>query len=62
MSRAICAKPIKFSSFTGLIDKVEALDVIQFHFNKALNTARHGISIDKLQKYYLYEKKPTKPT
>lgn len=46
------------SQVTGLIDKVEAVDVTQPHFNKALNIARHGISIGKLQKYYLGEKKP----
>ena len=58
LSRATCAKPIKFPPLqvTGLIDKVEAVGVIQPHFNKALNTAGHGNSIDKLEKYYLVEK------
>lgn len=41
---------------TGIIDKVEAGDVIQPHFNKALNTVRHRNSIGKLGKYYLDEK------
>lgn len=41
---------------TALIDKVEAVDVIQPQFNKALKSARHGTSIGKLGKYNLDEK------
>lgn len=41
---------------TSLIEKVEAVDIIQPHFNKALNTARHGNSIGKLGNYHLDEK------
>lgn len=41
---------------TGLTDKVEAVDVIQPQFNKALKSARHGTSIGKLGKYNLDEK------
>jgi len=41
---------------TGLIYKVEAVDAIQPHFIKVVNTGRHEISIGKLGKYYLDEK------
>lgn len=42
---------------TDLTDKVEAVDIKHLHFNKALDTANHGISIGKLRKYDLNEGK-----